>query len=157
MVPSAIGASNIKVLGVADFGPGQTLVIDTGANRETAVIATVGTAGATTVSTATAAGVTVIPVAGVAGFAAGQTLTIDSGANAETAIVVSTAGGGRGGGASTVTLTAPLTRAHTAGAQVSGSGITLAAALTQAHAGGSQVVSDVPTPGAPNRYFRGRN
>jgi hypothetical protein len=29
--------------------------------------------------------------------------------------------------------------------------------LTQPHASGSQIVSDVPTPGAPNRYFRGRN
>ena len=154
---SAVGATNIKVASVADFSPGQTLVIDTGANRETAVITTVGTAGATTVSTATAAGATVIPVAGVAGFAAGQTITIDSGANSETAVVVSTAGGGRGGGASTVTVTAPLTRAHAAGAQVSGSGITLTAALTQAHASGAQIVSDVPTPGAPNRYFRGRN
>ena len=154
---SAAGATNIKVGSVADFSPGQTLVIDTGANRETAVVATVGTAGATTVSTATAAGVTVIPVAGVAGFAAGQTITIDSGANSETAVVVSIAGGGRGGGASTVTVTAPLTRAHAAGAQASGSGITLAAALTQPHASGSQIVSDVPTPGAPNRYFTGRN
>jgi non-reducing end alpha-L-arabinofuranosidase len=154
---SAAGATNIKVASVADLSPGQTLVIDTGTNRETAVITAVGTAGATTVITATAAGATVIPVAGVAGFAAGQTVTIDSGANSETAVVVSIAGGGRGGGASTVTVTAPLTRAHAAGAQVSGSGITLTAALTQPHASGSQIVSDVPTPGAPNRYFRGRN
>ena len=78
---SAAGATNIKVASVADFAAGQTIMIDTGANLETAVIATVGTAGATTVGAATDAGATVIPVASATGFSAGQTITIDSGAN----------------------------------------------------------------------------
>ena len=78
---SAAGATNIKVASVADFAAGQTIMIDTGANLETAVIATVGTAGATTVGAATDVGATVIPVASAAGFSAGQTITIDSGAN----------------------------------------------------------------------------
>ena len=60
-VASAAGATNIKVASVAGFGAGQTIMIDTGANLETAVIATVGTAGATTVRAATAAGATVYP------------------------------------------------------------------------------------------------
>ena len=93
---SAAGATNIKVASVADFAAGQTIMIDTGANLETAVIATVGTAGATTVGAATDAGATVIPVASAIGFSAGQTITIDSGANQETAVVASVAGG-RGG------------------------------------------------------------
>jgi len=146
---SAAGASNIKVAGVADFAAGQTIMIDTGASLETAVIATVGTAGATTVSAATNVGATVIPVAGAAGFSAGQTIAIDSGANRETAVVVSTTGG-RGGATITVV---PLTLAHAIGAQVSGTGITLAGALTRAHASGAPVASDVPTPGEPNRYY----
>ena len=87
---SAAGANNIKVASVADFAAGQTIMIDTGANLETAVIATVGTAGATTVGAATDVGATVIPVAGGMGFSAGQTITIDSGANQETAVVAST-------------------------------------------------------------------
>ena len=95
---SAAGANNIKVASVADFAAGQTIIIDSGANRETAVIATVGTAGGTTVGTATDAGATVIPVASAAGFSAGQTITIDSGANLETAVVASVTGGGRGRG-----------------------------------------------------------
>ncbi len=86
---SAAGATNIKVASVADFAAGQTIMIDTGASLETAVIATVGTAGATTVGAATSAGATVIPVASAMGFSAGQTITIDSGANQETAVVVS--------------------------------------------------------------------
>ncbi len=95
-------------------------------------------------------GATVIPVAGAIGFTAGQTIAIGNGANRETAVVVSVTGG-RGGASITV---APLTQAHAAGAQVSGSGITLTTALTKAHAGGAQVVSGVPTPGAPNKYSR---
>jgi hypothetical protein len=158
---SAAGANNIKVASVADFAAGQTILIDTGASLETAVIATVGTAGATTVGAATVVGATVIPVAGGMGFSAGQTITIDSGANQETAVVASTGRGapggpGRGGpgGGATITVAAPLKSAHEAGAQVSGTGITLTAPLTRAHDSGAQVGSNVPTPGAPNQYQR---
>ena len=147
---SAAGATNIKVASVADFAAGLTIMIDTGANLESAVIATVGTAGATTVGAALNAGAKVIPVASSIGFSAGQTIGIDSGANHETAVVVSTTGG-RGGATITV---APLTLAHAAGAEVSGTGITLTGALTKAHAIGAQVGSGVPTPGAPNQYSR---
>jgi hypothetical protein len=155
---SSAGATNIKVASVADLATGQTIIIDSDGGLETAVIATVGTAGATTVGAATSVGATVIPVAGGLGFTAGQTITIDSGANQETAVVASTTGGGRGpgrGGAGpTITVTAPLKIAHAASAQVSGSGIILTAALTKPHASGAQVASDLPTPGAPNRYYR---
>jgi hypothetical protein len=160
---STAGATNIKVASVPDFAAGQTILIDSGASLETAIIATVGTAGATTVGTATNMGATVIPVASGAGFTAGQTITIDSGANQETAVVAATTFGGRGGGrggpgaGATITVAAPLKSAHAAGAQVSGSGITLTAALTQAHASGAQVAGNAPTPGAPNKYDRRRN
>src|SRR5581483_2319230 len=148
---SAAGATNIKVASVADFVAGQTIMIGTGANLETAVIATVGTAGATTVRAATDVGATVIPVASPIGFSAGQTITVDSGANQETVVVASTTFG-RGGAA--ITVTSPLKSAHAAGVQVTGSGITLTAALTKAHDGGAQVAASLPTPGAPNKYFR---
>ena len=157
---SAAGATNIKVSSVADFVAGQTLQIDAGAALETAVIATVGTAGATTMGAATGAGATVIPVAGGMGFTAGQAITIDSGANQETAVVASIGrvfgpgGPGGPGGGFTITVAEPLKSAHAAGAQVSGTGITLTAALTKAHASGAQVAVSVPTPGAPNRYDR---
>jgi hypothetical protein len=144
------GAANVKVASVADFAAGQTIAIDTGANLESAVIATVGTAGATTAAAATNVGATIIPVANSTGFSAGQTIAIDSGANRETAVVASTTGG-RGGATIAV---AALTLAHAAGAQISGTGITLTAALTKAHASGAQIVSGAPTPGAPNQYFK---
>ena len=140
---SAAGANNIKVASVADFSAGQTIIIDTGANRETAVIATVGTPGGTTVGTATDVGATVIPVASAAGFSAGQTITIDSGANRETAVVASVTGGsggrgGFGGPAAEAALAAPQSPsprrsslAHAVGAQVSGTGITLTSGIDQ--------------------------
>ncbi len=150
-VAAAAGATNIKVASVADFDAGQTIMIDTGANPETAVIATVGTAGASTLDTATIVGATVISVANTMGFSAGQSVTIDTGANSETAVIAVAARRG----ATTITLAAPLKSAHTAGAQVSGTGITLTTALTRAHAGGAQIAGSVPpTPGAPNQYYR---
>ena len=160
---SAASATNIKVASVADFSAGQTILIDPGANLETAVVATVGTAGASTVGTATSAGATVIPVASSMGFTAGQTITIDTGANQETAVVAAASFGGRGGGpgrggaGATITVTAPLKSAHAAGAQVSGTGITLTTALAKAHAGGAQIAGHLPTPGAPNQYTKPRS
>jgi hypothetical protein len=65
---SAAGATNIKVPDVADFRAGQTILIDAGPNLESAVIATVGTAGATTVGTATTSAPLLSQCAGGAGF-----------------------------------------------------------------------------------------
>jgi non-reducing end alpha-L-arabinofuranosidase len=143
------GATNIKVASVAGFGVGQTIRIDSGANLESAVIASVGTSGATTVATATDVGATAIPVASLIGIRVGQTITIGSGENFETAVVVSNNRFG-----ATITVAAPLKFAHGVGAQVSGTGITLTTALTQAHAGTAQVAGSASTPGAPNRYDR---
>jgi hypothetical protein len=158
---SVAGGTNVKVASVADFAAGQTVIIDTGTDAETAVIAAVGTAGATTVGAESAAGAMVITVASAAGFSAGQTIMIDSDAGAETAVVVSSAGGRGGGGgrggaptAATITVARPLTLAHAAGAQVSGTGITLTAALKRAHIAGAPVATSAPTPGAPNTYYR---
>jgi hypothetical protein len=157
---SAAGTTNIKVDSVADFGPGQTITIDTGANLETAVIALVGTAGATTAGSATTAGATAIPVASAIGFNAGQTVNVDSGKMFETAVIVSVGrvpgrgGPGRGPGGAILNLAAPLMFAHAADAPVSGSGITLTSALTRPHVRGAQVAGGVPTPGAPNKYYR---
>jgi hypothetical protein len=147
---SSVGATNVKVASVAGLDAGQTIMIDTGASLETAVIAMVGTAGATTAGAAIDVGATVIAVANATGFGVGQAITVDSGVNQETAVVLS-ATGGRGG--ARITLAAPLTRAHAAGSQISGTGVTLTAALSRAHAGGTQVASSVPTPGAPNQYY----
>jgi len=145
----AAGASNLKVASVADFRSGQTVMIDGGADRENAVIATVGTAGATSAGGAITAGATVIPVASIGGFTAGQAITIDNGEQSETAVVAGV-NAGRGGPA--ITLAAPLVRAHAAGTGVAGTGITFASPLTKSHAAGAQILTDLPTPGVSNRY-----
>lgn len=153
--PAPAGASNIKVSAVDGFAAGRSVVIDAGAERETAVIAMVGTPGATMVERATAAGDTEIQVGDLTGFTEGQTVTVGSGAGLETAVVADTDFSFNGfGNPPTLTLivTRPLTRAHAVGAQVSGSGITLTTGLTRAHESGVPLVDEVPTPGAPNRY-----
>jgi hypothetical protein len=147
------GVTNIKVGSVADFIAGQTLAIDSGVERETGVIASVGTPGATTGSAAIDAAATVFPVASTAGFTAGQTIAIDAGGNRETAVIASIAGGP---GGARITVSAPLARPHAAGVEIAGSGLTLATALTRAHAVGTQVATELPTPGRPNAYSRRR-
>ncbi len=149
---STAGQTNIKVASVQGFGNGKKIMIDRGENLETALIAAVGTAGATTVSAATRNGATVIPVASAMGFSNGQTITIDDGANSETAVVASI----RRFGGTSITVAAPLAHPHAAGTQVSGTGITLTAPLARAHASAAPVTGDLPTPGAPNQYFRPR-
>jgi hypothetical protein len=158
---SVPGANNIKVANVTGLINGQRVIIDRGANSETAVVAIIGTAGGTTVGTATATGATVIPVANVAGFSVGQAITIDNGANLEKALIASiTAGRPNFGGnninapSSSITVTTPLTKGHSAGVQVSGSGITFASPLAKTHDNGTQIASNVPTPGEPNQYIR---
>jgi len=148
LTAAAAGATNFKVSSVEGFAEGEKVMIDTGAQQETGVVASVGTAGATTTSAASKAGAKVISVASASGFRDGQTITVGSGADSENAVIASI----RRFGASTITLAAPLTHAHPAGAQVAGTGITLAAALARAHPSGTQVTDNVPTPGAPNRY-----
>jgi hypothetical protein len=146
---AAEGDTNIKVAGVAQFAAGQTVIIGSGAGSETAVIASVGTAGSTRAAAVTQVGDTVIPVAATAGFVVGQSIAIDSGANQETATIAQVQGG-RGG--ARVTVTAPLAIAHPAGAPLAGSGITLTTPLARAHPRGAAVTAELPTPGAANRY-----
>ena len=147
---SAAGATNIKVASVQGFESGHTITIDTGENSETAVITTVGSAGWTKQRGATSADATVIPVDDVIGFSQGQAITIDSGDVSEAAVIASV----NWWGGATITVAAPLSHAHAVGSQVSGSGVTVNTALTKTHSSGSRVSDNLPTPGAPNRYYR---
>jgi hypothetical protein len=168
LAAAAQGSTNIKVASVTDFVAGQSVIIDTGAEAETAVIATVGTPGATLMVGDTAPGATAIAVASLVGFAPRQSITIGSGADAETAVIASTTparGGGPGqagrGNAppqtpAAITFTAPLKLAHSIASQVSGSGITLTAPLKHTHVIGAPVAANSPTPGAANSYYKGK-
>ncbi|MEO8886292.1 MAG: arabinofuranosidase catalytic domain-containing protein [Mucilaginibacter sp.] len=153
---SAAGAANVKFTNATGFNAGEQIIIGSDANSETAVIASIGTPGGTTVATATDAGATVIPVASAAGFVAGQTITIGN----ETATVASVTLARRGGGPNrtpqteSVTVTAPLKNSHAANTEVAGSGITFTKPLAKAHTSGTQVANYLPTPGAPNQYTK---
>jgi hypothetical protein len=157
---SSSGSNNIKVTSVADFRIGQRIVIGSGSNIESAVVAIIGTAGATSLGTNANAGTTIIPVGSVAGFSGGQTITIGSGSDFESATIASVTavrrrfGNNANNPSDSITISLPLKYAHTTGAQVSGSGITLAAPLTKAHENGTPVSSNLPTPGDPNQYAR---
>ena len=124
------------------------MTIDSGANLDRAVIAAVGTPGGTALASDAAAGATLLRVASVTGFSAGQRITI-GGVAGESATVLLTASG-RGG--ARLSLTAPLTQSHKAGAEVSGSGLTFTAPLPHAHAAGARILGNAATPGAPNAY-----
>jgi non-reducing end alpha-L-arabinofuranosidase len=143
------GADNIKVASVAGFSAGQSLIVGSAPASDVAVVASVGTAGSTRLAAPTEVGATVIPVAATTGFAVGQAITVGSGANQETA-TIALVQGGRGG--ARITVTAPLEMAHAASTPVAGSGITLTTPLARAHPRGTVVTTDLPTPGAANKY-----
>jgi hypothetical protein len=147
------GVTNVKVAAVAEFAPGQSVTIGSGAASETAVIAAVGTAGSTRAGAATQVGDTVIPVAATAGFVVGQSITIGGGTNQETATIAQVQGG-RGG--ARITVTTPLKMAHAPGTPLAGSGITLTTPLAGDHPRGAVVTTELPTPGAANRYSNRR-
>jgi hypothetical protein len=140
VVPAAAGARTIRMasggsfLG-SSFWPGDQVIVGTGASRGIDVIGRVGREAApTTLSDATAAGVTTIRVASVRGITAGDSIVIGSGFGrhheVDTVSGVGTAGaGGRG-----VRLASPLKLAHSAGARVQGWGVTVSLATGLAHA-----------------------
>jgi len=158
LVQASAGSDNIKVASVAGFVTGQKVIMGSGTNRETAVIADIGTAGGTTMVASARPGTSIIPVASVEGFNPGQTITIGNGTNKESAVIATlTARRRRFGGpgntpSDTITVTMRLRYPHAAGAEVSGSGITFSEPLTMTHEIGTQVAGSIPTPGAPNQY-----
>jgi non-reducing end alpha-L-arabinofuranosidase len=154
------GSKNIKVINVPNFTVGQQIVVGIGADSENVTIAAVGTAGGTRVTAATKVGATVIPVENITGFSAGQTITIGSGENMESVVVASTTnrrfGFGRpqteSGPTTFITVTSPTKKRHNVDEEVAGSGISFENPLSKEHAFGVQIASNIPTPGAPNKF-----
>jgi beta-glucosidase-like glycosyl hydrolase len=129
------GVTNIKVVSVAGFAVGDTVTIDTGTTLETAVIAAIGTAGATGTGidlttplafthtgapamrvTSALAGATNVKVNAVMGYYPGDTITIDTSANQEVRTVVAVGTAGLAG--TGIDITPPLSFTHFAGATV---------------------------------------
>lgn len=140
------GSTTVKVASVTGFHAGEKVLIGTGAAGERVMVASVGTAGATTVSQEVSAGATTISVTSPFGFEVGQTVTVGGGADAETVRVASI----RRFEGFALLLATPSKQAHSAGSQVSGTGVALASALTRAHVAGTQMGLNLPTPGTAN-------
>ena len=161
-VQEPAGPTTLRVASVAGFAAGDTIAVDTGANLETRVIQTVGTAGptgsgltlTTPLSIVHAPGAPVLdlskPGTGVeftpalthAHDALATLASPGTGITFEPALTFAHAAGTtiRGAG-SGLTVSPALTRNHAAGATVAsaGTGITVSPALTNAHAAGATV------------------
>ncbi|HYQ57795.1 MAG TPA: arabinofuranosidase catalytic domain-containing protein [Draconibacterium sp.] len=153
------GSNVIHVSSVADFINGQKIVIGTGADSETNIIVSIGTAGGTIVVTDTRAGSTSIAVDGLQGFSIGQTITIGSGANSEEAVIASIVERPRrrrsqpeSNQRDMIIVSVPLTNTYSEGAQITGSGIHLSLPLAKGHDNGTNIASNIPTPGKPNQF-----
>jgi non-reducing end alpha-L-arabinofuranosidase len=159
-LPSKIGSVNIKVTSLENFSIGQKIIIDAGSNSETAIIATIGTPGGTTIGTQIKVGTTDIPVVGVDGLSVGQTIFLDDTKNLETAVITNIVRSRRRFGTpntqviDTIKVAKPLINTHNIGVQISGSGITLSKPLTKVHDKNTPIVSNLPTPGQPNQYTK---
>jgi hypothetical protein len=150
---AAAGATNVRAVTVAEFSPGQTVVIDAGDNAETLTIATVGSPGITRASALADKDATAVGVDDPRQFAVGQAVVIGSGADEETGVIAAVDTTWRAG---KLTLEKALARAHDAGTSVSGTGIAFTGPITKSHPAGALMTAtdDLATPGAPNHYVR---
>jgi hypothetical protein len=150
---TAAGSTSVKVDSVAPFAPGQAVVIDAGDHAETLTVATVGSPGITRAAASADKGATVVRVDDARPFTVGQAVVIGSGAEEEQGVVAAVE---PGWGSGRLTLQAPLTRAHDAGASVSGTGIAFTGPIAKAHPAGTSMTAadDVATPGAANHGVR---
>ncbi len=147
---SAVGDTNIKVASLSSAVVGNKVSIDSLGNQEVDTVSSIGTAASNaTLSAATLSGATTFTTTSANSIAAGDTVTIDTATNQETAVVSSVSSSGGRNPTFTITLTAPLKKAHASGAPVTDPGnscgaltapcVTLTTPLTIAHAAGAAV------------------
>src|SRR4051794_21419840 len=157
---TTVGASGLRLAAPWGLRPGQQVVIDSGANQETATIAKALSPAAThvtTLSNAAAAGATQIRLASYSGELsganppstntnapiAGQPIVLDPGPNQEVVYIAKHISPWPATGPNVV-LTAPLAKGHAAGVSTAAMSVTLTAPLTLAHASGVTVSNPRP-------------
>ncbi len=140
VAPVAVGGTNIRVASIAGFVVGEPMQVMEygGANFETTMVRSIGTAAgpATTVAARATAGQTNVKVTNIAGFVVGEQLAVGVGKRHEirTITVVGTAGAEGTG----VTVSQPLSFAHLALDRVRGTGTGIdVTPMTKAHRTGS--------------------
>ena len=162
---TTVGASGLRLAAPWGLRPGQQVVIDSGANQETATIAKALSPQATHVTTLTnaaSAGATQIRLASYSGELggvnatppnppstntnapiAGQPIVLDPGPNQEVVYVAKHIMPWPATGPNVI-LTAPLAKDHAAGVSTAAMSVTLTAPLTLAHASGVTVSNPRP-------------
>ena len=162
--PAKAGQNNVKVSSVQGLSIGQVMYLGSGNSFEKVRIATIGTAGSTTISANAMKGEKTVAVASSQAFQEGQIISIgDESYTIASIQAVPRRGfgfggfGGRGGQQQTVepdkiTLTDGLKADAAAGEYLSGSGVTLSAPLTKAHGAGDAFTATTATPGKPNLH-----
>ena len=157
---TAVGATGLRLAAPWGLRPGQQVVIDSGANQETATIAKALSPAPTqntTLSAAATAGDTQVRLASYSGELiganppstntnapiAGQPIVLDTGPNQEVIYVAKHISPWPSTGPNVV-LTAPLAHSHAAGTATTLMNVTLTAPLTLAHATGVTVSNPRP-------------
>ncbi|HEY3088424.1 MAG TPA: glycoside hydrolase family 3 C-terminal domain-containing protein [Jatrophihabitantaceae bacterium] len=160
--PVNAGDTSINTGTVAGISPGATLTVDPNGTAESVTVVTVGSgpsAFAASLAAAANPGDTNIKVNFTFGMTVGHLISIDSGANQEIGTIqaVGTAGAAGTG----VTLTAPLSLAHAAGAtaQDLGTPTTVTPAFAHAYPAGTSVTvyEGIPAYGWWNEALHGIN
>ena len=157
--PVKAGQDNVKVTSVQGLSIGKVMYLGSGQSLEKVRIATIGTAGATTVSANAMKGEKTVAVASSQAFQVGQVVSIgEYNYTIESIQAVPRrgfGGFGRFGGQQPaepdkITLTEGLKADASAGDYLSGSGVTLSAPLIRNHGAGDAFTASVATPGMPN-------
>jgi hypothetical protein len=134
------GSTNVPVTSTAGFTVGQRLSIGYGDHIDTATVTDVGKRGTQAYLAAAApAGATTLKVTSTSNISAGDTIRLDIDSRIEKVTVAAV--GTPGAGGTGLTLTAPLTFAHSANLPFSdrGTGVTFSPATRQAHSSNEPV------------------
>lgn len=150
------GSNNIKVLSTAGLIIGQRIVVGQGEKAEDAIVATIGSTGATLLTQDAPAGTTKLAVVSSQGFTKGTQIELSWGLvyvdKVEAAPRRYRPEPGAPQPVDYIYLTEPLKQGLKAGFEFAGTGLGLSNPLKYDHAQGTVVVSYIPTPGKPNKY-----
>ena len=148
--PANPGDTNIKVSSVQGLQENAPIVIGRGPTAQVLTVKKLGTAGATTLQSAS--GKTLV-VESAQGFSVGQEVLVgEEKATVAEVILPRRWWTPAAPQENRIVLAAPLRKSHRAGEAVTGTGVTLSAPVSAAHPAGAPVATGQPTPGAANSF-----
>ena len=148
--PAKPGDTNIKVSSVLGLKENAPIVIGRGPTAQVLTVKQLGSAGATSLKNAS--GKTLV-VDSAQGFSVGQEILVgEEKATVAEVIMPRRWWTPAGPQDNRLVLAAPLRKSHRPGEAVTGTGVTLSAPLSAAHVAGAPVATGQPTPGAANNF-----